>query len=289
MTQPVEWLDPGPAPVVVAACCSGLYANPLAELLIGESLHPGGLASTRRLLRASGLGPGARILDARSGRGATARLAADEFGLTVDAVDASAETIRRAAARTEAGRIRWRVADLALLPFDGSCFDGVVAECVLSTTDRPNVLRELARVIVPGGVLTMSDIEAEIDAVPAFEGHRLLGAALCVTDAWRPGELEASLSNAGFRLERRWDLTASILELVDRAESRVVLARIAARDLGLDLAMLADAAGAAGDAGASELALDPERARKVADDVRAAVRQGQLRYFGSIAVRMSIP
>lgn len=286
MTQPMEWLESAPAPGGVLACCSGLYANPLTELLIGESLHPGGLASTRRLLGASGLGPGARILDAGCGLGATARLATDEFGLSVDAVDASADTIRRAAARTVAGRIRWHLADLALLPFDGSFFDGVVAECVLSTTERPDVLRELARVIVPGGVLAMSDIEAATDAVPALGGHRLLGAALCVTDAWRPGELEASLSDAGFRLERRWDLTASILELVDRAESRVDLARVAARDMGLDLAMLAAAAGAAG---ASELALDPERAREVADDVRAAVRQGRLRHFGSIAVRTSRP
>jgi len=280
VTEHVEWLEPTRAPGGGLACCSGLYANPLAELLIGESLHPGGLASTRRLLRASGLAPGARILDAGCGLGASARLAADEFGLTVDAVDASAETIGRAAARTVAGRIRWQLAELSRLPFDASSFDGVIAECVLSTTERPGVLRELARVLVPGGALVMSDVEAEADAVPALAGHGLLGVALCVTGAWGPDELEASLTDAGFRLEHRWDLTASILELVDRAESRIGLARIAARDMGLDLAVLAG-----GVAGASTLTLAPERAREVADDVRAAVQKGHLRYFGSIAVR----
>jgi hypothetical protein len=130
----------------------------------------------------------------------------------------------------------------------------------------------------------MSDVEVEAGGLPALAGHRLLGAALCTTDAWRTTELEERLPEAGFRLERRWDLTPSILELVDRAESRVGLARVAARDLGLDLATLAG-----GGAAARELALDADQARELADDVRTAVRRGQLRYFGSIAIRALTP
>jgi len=278
VTQPMEWLDPAPAPAAVLACCSGLYTNPLAELLIGDSLHPGGLASTRRLLQSSGLRPGARMLDAGCGLGASARLAADEFGLTVDAVDGSADAIALAEARSVPGRIRWRLAELSRLPFEARFFDAVLAECVLSTTERAGVLRELARVIAPGGVLVMSDVEVDADAVPALAGHRLLGAALCVTDAWRPGELESSLPEAGFRIERRWDLTPSILALVDRAEARISLAAIAARDMGLDLAVLAGSAAATDGTG-----LDAARAHAVAEDVRAAVRRGQLRYFGLTA------
>ena len=278
MTQPMVRLGPAPTPGAVLACCSGLYTNPLAELLIGDSLHPGGLASTRRLLQASGLGPGARLLDAGCGLGASARLAADDFGLTVDAVDASVDAIALAEARSVPGRIRWHLAELSRLPFEADTFDAVLAECVLSTTERAGVLRELARVIEPGGVLTMSDVEVDANAVPALAGHRLLGAALCVTDAWRPGELEMSLPQAGFRLERRWDLTPSIMALVDRAEARIGLATIAARDMGLDLAALAGSAAAKAGTG-----LDAALAHEAAEDVRAAVRRGQLRYFGITA------
>lgn len=278
MTRPIEWVEPTPATGTVLACCSDLYTNPLAELLIGDSLHPGGLASTQRLLRDAGLAPGSRLLDAGCGLGASARLAADKFGLVVDAVDGSADAVALAEARSGPGRIRWHRAELSALPFEGGEFDGVLAECVLSTTERATVLAELARVIRPKGVLVMSDVEVEPHAVPALAGHRLLGAALCVTDAWRPGELEASLPAAGFGIEHRLDLTLSILALVDRAEARVGLAAIAARDIGLGLAPLAGSAATPGGTG-----LDAAQAHDIAESVRAAVREGRLRYVGVLA------
>ncbi len=280
MTRPVGCVEPKPATDAVLACCSDLYTNPLAELLIGDSLHPSGLASTRRLLRDAGLALGSRLLDAGCGLGASARLAADEFGLAVDAVDGSADAIALAEARSAPGRIRWRPANLSGLPFEAGTFDGVLAECVLSTTERAAVLAELARVIRPKGVLVMSDVEVEPDAVPALAGHRLLGAALCVTDAWRPGELEASLPTAGFGIEHRRDLTPSVLALVDRAEARVGLAAIAARDMGLDLTLLAGSAATPGGTG-----LNAAQAHEVAESVRVAVREGRLRYFGVLARR----
>ncbi len=276
MTHSLEWVAPHPATVL--ACCSSVYANPLTELLIGDSLHPGGLASTRQLLREAGLSPGSRLLDAGCGLGASSRVATQEFGLAVVGVDASADAVALAEARSMPGRIRWHRAELARLPFDAGTFDAVLAECVLSTTERAAVLAELARVTASRGVLVMSDVEVEPDAVPALADHGLLGAALCVTDAWRPGELETGLPEAGFAIERRWDLTPSILALVDRAEARVGLAAIASRDMGLDLALLAGSAATAGG-----VALDAAQAHEVAESVRTAVSEGHLRYFGLLA------
>jgi cyclopropane fatty-acyl-phospholipid synthase-like methyltransferase len=90
----------------VLACCSTLYANPLAEMLVGDSLHPGGPASTRELLRAGGLAPSDRLLDAGCGLGASSRLAAEEFCLAVDGVDGSAEVIALAGERAPHPRVR---------------------------------------------------------------------------------------------------------------------------------------------------------------------------------------
>ena len=102
---------------------------------------------------------------------------------------------------------------------------------------------------------------------------------LCgVAHAWRAGELEQRLQGAGFALERRWGRTTAILALVDRVEARFGLAAVAARDMGLDLAVLGGASGPGG--------VQPDgraEVRRVADEVRAAVRRGDLRYFAAVA------
>ena len=143
----------------VAACCSTLYGSPLAELLVGDSFHPGGLASTERLLRASRLLPGASLLDIGCGLGASTRLAAGMFGLCVEAVDPSAPIVDRARARGGDARIRWSVGALPSLAVPAGLFDGVLAECVLSPVDRAAAVPELGRIIRPGGVLLLSDVE----------------------------------------------------------------------------------------------------------------------------------
>ena len=261
----------------VVACCSTVYGSPIAELLAGDSFHPGGLESTRDLLRSSRIGPGARLLDVGCGLGASAQVAATEFGLRVDGVDASEPAITRARGRSGDARVHWTTAALPDLPFEGGTFDAVLAECVLSTVDRPAALTEIARVLRPGGALLLSDVEVDGEPIPAL-GHRILGAALCVTDAWRLGELDASLPAAGFRITSRWDRSASILALIDRIEARIAVVRIGARDLGLDLASLI---------GPSVPGLHgvdtSEQVREVFDAVRAAVRDGTVRYTAIIS------
>ena len=259
------------------ACCSAVYGSPLAELVVGDSLHPGGLESTRQLLSASKLRPGARLLDAGCGPGSSSRLAATEFGLVVDAIDSSREVLARARSRPTTGRIRWHQADLLALPYPAATFDSVLAECVLSTVSRPTALAELRRVLRPGGRLLLSDVEVAGDPLPALEAHQLLGAVLCVTSAWRAGELEARLPAAGFVIERRWDRTESIFALIDQVEARIDLATIAMRDLGLNLAALV------GETAGGSDSLRPERAHRLADELRAAVRRGELRYVAVVA------
>ena len=217
----------------VASCCSLLYASPLVELLVGPSLHPGGLEGTRELLAASGLGPGARLLDAGCGTGASARLAASEFAVRVDAVDANLALIERAAS-ARGDRIRWRHADLLALPDAPGTYDAALVECVLSILPRETALAELRRVLRRGGRLLLSDVVVE-GRIPGMDAIGPLGSALCIATAWGPGELQEQLPRAGFSIDRHWDRTGAILELIDRVEARATLLRLAARDLGLDL------------------------------------------------------
>ena len=67
----------------VKICCATFYQSDLARVLLGDVLHPGGLALTRYLGGAIGLGPGDRVLDVACGRGASAVHLAERFGCHV--------------------------------------------------------------------------------------------------------------------------------------------------------------------------------------------------------------
>lgn len=217
---------------VLAACCAGLYGHPLVELIAGQSLHPGGLAATRRLLAEARLPHGARVLDAGCGLGASARVAALEFGLDIDACDVSASALRRAATLAETGgaRIRFHEASVLHLPSPDGTFAAVLAECVLSTTSKRDALGELRRVTADGGALLVSDVTAsETVALP-----EPLASILCLTQAWRPGELDALLAGSGYRVERGWDEADGLPALIDRLEARISVLAAVARDVGRD-------------------------------------------------------
>ncbi len=214
---------------VVEACCASLYGHPLVELIAGESLHPGGLGSTRRLLEAAPLPARARVLDAGCGLGASSRLASLEFGLVVDACDVSGAAIRRASTLADGAgaTVHFAEASLLRLPFEDGRFAGVLAECVLSTTPKVPALAELRRVTAAGGALLITDVTA----TEALDAPEMIADVLCLTGAWGPGELEDLASLSGFHIERTWDESESIVALLDRIEARLGLVATLARDL----------------------------------------------------------
>ncbi|MFQ5409867.1 MAG: SAM-dependent methyltransferase, partial [Anaerolineales bacterium] len=87
------------SPTEFKSCCAALYESDWAHLLLGESLHPGGLALTERLGVALGLGPDKKVLDAACGAGASAVFLAERFGCRVVGVDFSPRLIAAARAR----------------------------------------------------------------------------------------------------------------------------------------------------------------------------------------------
>jgi hypothetical protein len=259
---------------VVEACCAVLYGDPLVELLAGESLHPGGLSTSRRLLAAAGLTPGQRILDAGCGLGASSRLADLEFGLVVDACDVSVEALRRAGKRAaDAGaRIRLTQASILALPYPTASFVGALVECVLSTTDRAAALGELRRVVGMGGALLVSDV---VSSGPV-DLPEPLASVLCLTRAWRPGELEDEVASAGFVIERTWDETAEVSSLINRIDVRASLLRTVARDLaskGPGLAI----------GGPLGLLAEPESLTDLLSGTRRLVDEGQIGYRALVA------
>lgn len=258
----------------VESCCAGVYGHPLVELVAGQSFHPGGLATTRRLLAEARLPPGARILDAGCGIGASGRLAALEFGLSVDACDVSGAALERAAtlARDAGADIRFTDASVLSLPYADGTFAGVIAECVLSTTSKERGLNELRRVTRHGGSLLLSDVTTT-DRIVAPEP---LAGVLCLTEAWRPTELDALVATTGYTVTRTWDETSGISTLLDRLEARIGLLAALASDsrLGDQLAGFGR--------GLAQLG-DPARIGSVFEEARRLVRDGRLGYRAVVA------
>ncbi len=253
----------------VEACCASLYGHPLVELIAGQSFHPGGLASTRRLLDSADLPPGGRILDAGCGLGASARLAALGFGLVVDACDVSGSAIRRARVLADGAgaAVQFVEASVLRLPYEDGRFAGVLAECVLSTTTKRPAFAELRRVTAPGGALLVTDVTAT-EAVVAAEP---LADVLCLTGAWRPRELEDLATSSGFEIVSAWDETASIFALLDRLEARIGLLTTLARDLA-NTELLAERIW-----GQTSIA-DPGRIAAAFHDARRLVSDGRIGY-----------
>lgn len=118
-----------------------------------ELLHPGGKALTEWLLGQGGSG---RLLDLGCGPGVSARLAWEQ-GYEVYGVDQEEEFLRMAQEHCPEGN--YVQADFKKLPFADVFFDAVLCECVLSLAPAPDeVLREIRRVLRPGGVLLWSDL-----------------------------------------------------------------------------------------------------------------------------------
>lgn len=127
------------------------YAKVLPDLSFEAPLDR---AVIDHFARAAGETP--KILDAGCGAGRLAAHLADQ-GCDVTGADLSAEMIR--AARRDHPGLHFDVADIAELPYPDASFDGVVAWYSLIHTPLsalPGVVAELARVLVPGGVLLVA-------------------------------------------------------------------------------------------------------------------------------------
>jgi demethylmenaquinone methyltransferase/2-methoxy-6-polyprenyl-1,4-benzoquinol methylase len=120
----------------------------------------------RRLAAASVVQAGDSILDACCGTGDLA-LAAEREGGRVTGVDFSERMLERA--RRKSPSIEWVQADLLALPFADASFDAAtVGFGIRNVEDLEAGLRELARVLRPGGRLACLEITRPRGALRPF-------------------------------------------------------------------------------------------------------------------------
>ena len=149
------------------------------------------------------LRPGERVLDLGSGGGIDVLLSARRVGPTGFAygVDMTDEMLELAEAnRAEAGatNVEFRKGTVEDIPLPDAGVDVVISNCVINLSpDKPAVLAEMHRVLVPGGRIGISDIVAEDHLTPADRAAR--GSHVgCIAGALSRREYLAGLAAAGF-------------------------------------------------------------------------------------------
>jgi ubiquinone/menaquinone biosynthesis C-methylase UbiE len=166
------------------------------------------------------LTPGCSVLEIGSGSGRYALYVAETTGCQVVGLDLNAEGIRNASALAErrklAGQVSFQQCDVSRpLPFADGTFNAAFSNDVFChIPGRPALLRELWRVLQPGGRLLFSDALVVGGTLSNQEiaTRGLIGYYLFVP----PGENEKLMAAAGFQLIDVADTTQNAADVARR-------------------------------------------------------------------------
>lgn len=149
------------------------------------------------------LQPGERVLDLGSGGGIDVLLSAKRVGESgfaygVDMTDEMLELARANAAKAGATNVEFLRGTIEDVPLPDGSVDVVISNCVINlSTDKPKVVAEMFRVLVPGGRIGISDVVAEDHLTPADRAER--GSYVgCIAGALSRAEYLAHLAEVGF-------------------------------------------------------------------------------------------
>ena len=146
---------------------------------------------------------GEAVLDLGSGGGIDVLLSARRVGPTgkaygVDMTDEMLDLARRNAAEAGATNVEFRKGNIEAIPLPDSTVDVIISNCVINlSVDKPAVMSEMFRVLVPGGRIGVSDVVAEDHLTPDQRAQRG-GFVGCIAGALSVGEYREGLAAAGF-------------------------------------------------------------------------------------------
>jgi ubiquinone/menaquinone biosynthesis C-methylase UbiE len=260
-----------PGTETLKQCCAKLYESDLAKILLGDFFHPGGLKLTERLGSLLPLIQENRVLDAASGKGATALFLAERFGCQVVGIDYSGQNVadasELASAKGLSSLVRFERGDAESLPFPDKSFDAIICECAFCTfPNKTDAAREFARVLRPGGRVGLSDLTRGPSLPNELDG--LLAWIACIADAQPVDGYAEYLRSAGFELEKVELHDEALTEMVQQIRMKLLSAEVLV--------------------GLKKLALpnvDFTSAKQMAQNTLSAIQQGQLGYAVLIAVQ----
>lgn len=159
----------------------------------------------------AGLKAGEVVLDLGSGAGFDVFQAGRAVGATgrVIGVDMTPEMIAKARANVQAyrersglGNVEFRLGEIEHLPVEDGSVDVVLSNCVINLSPhKPQVWREIARVLKPGGRVSVSDM-ALLRPLPPAIANQVEAWSGCIAGAVTVAEYEDTVRKAGFENPR---------------------------------------------------------------------------------------
>jgi arsenite methyltransferase len=199
-------------------CCSGPPAVALTDAsgtqVFGDSLYAAGETdgATEGAVAASlgcgvptavaDLHSGEVVLDLGSGAGADVLISATRVGPTgkaigLDMTDEMLELARANARDAGAVNVEFVKGHIEDIPLDPASVDVVISNCVINLSgDKAAVLREVARVLRPGGRFAVSDVIADPDMDDATRADMQQWTG-CIAGALTESEFREALTAAG--------------------------------------------------------------------------------------------
>jgi SAM-dependent methyltransferase len=163
------------------------------------------------------------LLDIACGSGGPSLALASSTKCRLTGVDIEENAIEEARQRSHAAELTDRSEFFAAdcnqpLPFDAGTFDVVVCiDAVLHLKDRFAALADWFRLLKPAGSLLFTDAAVLTGAVSKTELDVRASQGYCVLVP--PGLNETAVAEAGFRLRRRADATASLADITHRLQA----------------------------------------------------------------------
>jgi arsenite methyltransferase len=181
------------------------------------------------------LKPGEIVLDLGSGGGFDVFIAGRAVGAAGRAigVDMTAEMLSKARKnlapyreRSGLDNVEFRLGEIEHLPVADSSVDVVISNCVINLSpDKPQVWREIARVLKPGGRVAVSDL-ALLKPLPAGVAAMVEALVGCVAGAVAVSETERMAREAGFEnivLDARSAYIDGMVDWQDPLYAKIVL------------------------------------------------------------------
>ena len=194
---------------------SGWQVAGTAPEMLERYIIPAFITTYQEIVALAALRGGERALDVACGTGGVTRRVAHVVGTTgkvvgVDVNEAMLSMARTVPQRPDGPPIEWHHSDAAALPFPDAAFDVVFCQYGLEFfANRAAGLREMARVLVPGGRLVLRVWRAlerqpfYVALIEALERHVRTGVAAPIRAAFTladAAELRALVAGAGFRV-----------------------------------------------------------------------------------------
>jgi arsenite methyltransferase len=197
-------------------CCSGPVSTTDAQgtEVFGNVLYAdAGLDATTAAASQASLGcgvptavadlhAGETVLDLGSGAGTDVLISAGRVGATgkvigLDMTDEMLDLARANAAAAGVENVAFVKGHIEDVPLPDASVDVVISNCVINLSgDKPRVLREVARVLRPGGRFAVSDVVADEDMDAATKADMAQWTG-CVAGALTRAEFTEALAAAG--------------------------------------------------------------------------------------------